>query len=298
MIEVKQIAKPRNSGCGGASTGGGSGGSIGKMTDEAKHAAKADLAIHAEQAGYSEKSGQSARAAYADKAGDLAEGSPVYEKFLSRQHDDEAAGKITFKEIITFVKGLVFGKDGKGIDGKGNASLGDVSGDAFTAGSVSSKGYTGEDILADRGFRMWEDADGKSHVMTDYFSARVKAFFASLEIRRIEHSAGNRIESPAGNTIAMVAGYTHAAGGYRKAEQGETVAFHRCYFMAEDKEKGVTNDWRAGDQAFCQTFNLRQFRSDGTAYGVTNKRYWRLVISTGYSGSVPQPCGGMCVEGF
>lgn len=205
------------------------------------------------------------------------------EMFLSRQRDDEAAGKITFKDIATFAKGLAFGNGGKGIDGKGNASLGDVSGDAFTARSVTSKGYTGEDILADRGFRMWEDADGKSHVMTDYFSARVKAFFASLEIRRIEHSAGNRIESPAGNTIAMVAGYTHAAGGYRKAAQGETVAFHRCYFMAEDKEKGVTNDWRAGDQAFCQTFNLRQFRSDGTAYGVTNKRYWRLVISTGYA---------------
>nr|WP_298656133.1 hypothetical protein [uncultured Prevotella sp.] len=50
MIEVKQIAKPRNSGSGGASTGGGSYGSIGKMTEEAKHAAKADIATHAEQA--------------------------------------------------------------------------------------------------------------------------------------------------------------------------------------------------------------------------------------------------------
>lgn len=198
-------------------------------------------------------------------------------RFLRKDVPDTASG------LITFLNGIRFGNGGKGIDGRGDASLGDVSGDAFTAGSVSSKGYTGEDILADRGFRMWEDADGKSHVMTDYFSARVKAFFASLEIRRIEHSAGNRIESPAGNTIAMVEGYTQSAGGYRKAEQGETVAFHRCYFMAEDKEKGITNDWRAGDQAFCQTFNLRQFRSDGTAYGVTNKRYWRLVISTGYA---------------
>ena len=52
MIEVKQIAKPRNSGSGGASTGGGSYGSIGKMTEEAKHAAKADIATHAEQAEY------------------------------------------------------------------------------------------------------------------------------------------------------------------------------------------------------------------------------------------------------
>ena len=49
MIEVKQIAKPRNSGNGGASTGGGSYGSIGKMTEEAKHAAKADIATHAVQ---------------------------------------------------------------------------------------------------------------------------------------------------------------------------------------------------------------------------------------------------------
>ena len=48
MIDVKQIAKPRNSGSGGASTGGSSGyGGIGRTADEAKHAAKADLAVHA-----------------------------------------------------------------------------------------------------------------------------------------------------------------------------------------------------------------------------------------------------------
>lgn len=84
MIEVKQIAKPRNNGSGGAPTGGGSYGSIGKMTEEAKHAAKADIATHAEQAEYANRAGYASRAAYSDLAGDVAEDSPINDRFCRR----------------------------------------------------------------------------------------------------------------------------------------------------------------------------------------------------------------------
>lgn len=138
MIDVKQIAKPRNSGGGGASTGGGSGyGGIGRTADEAKHAAKADLAVHAEQAEYSNRAGYASRAAYSDLAGDVAEDSPINDRFLSKIAADIAQGHITFNEGLTalglaifkegahfgeFVKSLYAGK-GAGIDAQGNAEV-------------------------------------------------------------------------------------------------------------------------------------------------------------------------------
>lgn len=225
--------------------------------------------------------------------------------FLNKRIADKAL------EVITFVKGVLFGDGSHGITEDGDASLRDIR-----MQSTQSEGYSGTDIITDKGFKVWEDSEGKSHLITDYFSARVKAFFASLEIRKIEHSAGNRIESPAGNTLALVKKYgidSHGdpyeivdkwyarrytfAGvsfgmpklvyqvanyfGVWKEDPSATVAFYRCYWTAEDKEdkKAVENNWRVGDQAFCETFNLRVPQGSGFA---SNKRYWRLVVGTGY----------------
>lgn len=224
--------------------------------------------------------------------------------FLNKRIADKAL------EVITFVKGVLFGDGSHGITEDGDASLRDIR-----MQSTQSEGYSGTDIITDKGFKVWEDSEGKSHLITDYFSARVKAFFASLEIRKIEHSAGNRIESPAGNTLALVKkfnaddeeikdkwharrygfglswGYklVHAAGrffGVWKEDETAEVAYYRCYWTADDKEakKAVTNNWKVGDQAFCETFNLRtQDKNGNTMRGyASNKRYWRLVVGTGY----------------
>lgn len=225
--------------------------------------------------------------------------------FLSKIANDVAQG------VITFVKGLFVGDGTHGIDEQGNATLNDVS-----MNSAQTPSYSGTDIVSDKGFKVWEDNEGKSHMMVDYFSARVKAFFSSLEIRKIEHSAGNRIESPAGNTLALVKKFdasghevkdlwyarrykfagvnlalklVHMTGqffGLWQEDPSATVAFYRCYWTAEDKEdkKAVVNNWKVGDQAFCQTFNLRTHDKDGhTMSGyASNKRYWRIVEATGY----------------
>lgn len=216
--------------------------------------------------------------------------------FLSKIANDAAQG------VISFVKGVLFGNGDTGINENGEAKL----------NSVQTPSYSGTDIVSDKGFKVWEDNEGKSHMMVDYFSARIKAFFASLEIRKIEHSAGNRIESPAGNTLALVKKfddggqevrnlwyarrYTFAGVsfgmpklvyqvanyfGVWKEDPSATVAFYRCYWTAEDKEakKAVTNNWKIGDQAYCQTFNLRVPQGSGFA---SNKYYWRLVVGTGY----------------
>lgn len=77
------------------------------------------------------------KAGYADVAFDLAENSPVNNRFLSRLTDDIAAGKITFQQGLvalgvavfqdeahygTFVKSL-YGGTGAGIDPQGNAEF-------------------------------------------------------------------------------------------------------------------------------------------------------------------------------
>ena len=219
-------------------------------------------------------------------------------KFLSKVLNDVAQG------FIRFVRGISFGTGNTGITEDGDATL----------SSVKTKGYSGTDIVSDKGFRVWEDSEGKSHVITDYFTARVKAFFASLEIRKAEHSAGNRIESPAGNTLALVKKYgidshgdpyeivdkwyarrygfglswgfklVYSVGqyfGFWQEDPSATVAFYRCYWTADDKEakKAVENNWKIGDQAYCQTFNLRVPQGSGFA---SNKHYWRLVVGKGF----------------
>lgn len=136
MIDIKQIAKPKQSGGGGGNSTT-SYGRYGKMADEAKHAAKADIAQFAEKADYADRAGMASRAAYADRAYDLTEDSPVNDRFLSKIAADIAQGHITFQQGLTaiglavfkdgahfgeFVKSLYAGK-GAGIDADGNAEV-------------------------------------------------------------------------------------------------------------------------------------------------------------------------------
>ena len=135
MIDVKLIKKPKDGNNGTTYVGGVYG--RGSATEEARHALKADRANYAEQAEYANRAGYASRSAFADIANDLAEDSPVFERFLSRLEDDVAAGNITFQQAIyvlgvavfkgdaqfgTFVKSLYAGS-GAGIDNLGNAEF-------------------------------------------------------------------------------------------------------------------------------------------------------------------------------
>lgn len=137
MIDVIQIGKPKETGTGGSGTTSRAGAYLGGTVDEARHAAKADLATFAEQSDYANRAGYASRSAYADIAGDLAEDSPAFTKFLSRLVADIAEGHITFNQGLTalglaifkdgahfgeFVKSLYAGT-GAGIDASGNAEV-------------------------------------------------------------------------------------------------------------------------------------------------------------------------------
>lgn len=55
------------------------------------------------------------------------------------------------------------------------------------------------------------------------------------------------------------------------------AAAYRCYFHQDDGTTATTNLWEVGDQARCQTFNIKK----GKYKGVSNRRYWRLVKKVG-----------------
>lgn len=123
--------------------------------------------------------------------------------------------------------------------------------------------------------------DGKSYLTVDNAYIRNKATFDELEIREVTHTGGVEIKSPASCKIANVADYyphiawVDADGQEINDKDGNAFMVMsaessgvKCYFRASDGEKTIYNDWRVGDQALCQSFNVE----NGSRY------YWRRVI--------------------
>ena len=163
--------------------------------------------------------------------------------------------------LTTFMKGIVFGDKGLGIDGEGNATLLTLIADSLIADGVKSKAFRAG-LLDGAGFGVYEDEHGKSVAEVDKLNVRQKATFAELEYRRLLFTTGD-------------VGYTSAGGRIAFVKKMGNV--FRCYFLADDGEKRISNDWRVGDQAMCKTANLLS----RTTKQVSNRYYWRLVVNMG-----------------
>ena len=183
--------------------------------------------------------------------------------FLSKQYDDIAQGQ------IRFMKGLKIGDGEKGVDAKGNAKLADAVLGDVVVDRVHDVDSTPADrvVVGAKGFDLYLGEDGKSHLYIDYLVARVKAFFAQLEIRRVSYSGGTTIFSNAGSTIAKV----------MELKNGNETVAYKCYAVADDGTTKTMNWWHVGMMALCQTFNVKS----GTSNDVSNRYYWRLVVDTG-----------------
>lgn len=181
----------------------------------------------------------------------------VSDRFLSKSGDDTAQG------IITFLRGILLGDGSHGIDKDGNATLGKV-----TSPEAVSPGYgaSDDDILSGKGFHYYVDSQGRAHIITDFLTARLKAFFAELEIRKVSASTGNMVFSNAGSRLAHVEGY-----------ERDGFTGWKCWFETDDGTTATTNSWEIGDQAQCRTFNVKE----GVHENVSNRYYWRLVIGKG-----------------
>lgn len=165
--------------------------------------------------------------------------------------------------LTTFLRGFIIGNKGLGIDGEGNATL-----LSLIAKELRSNGFR-SGLVDGAGFGMYLDETGKAVAEVDKLWVRDKATFAELEYRRLAFSAGDVGYTRAGAKIDYVE---------PQVDKDGVVTAYRCYFLADDGERRVTNDFRVGDQACCRTDNLVA-RQGGSQ--TANRRYWRLVIGTG-----------------
>lgn len=154
-------------------------------------------------------------------------------EFLSRLQDNTAKGTITWEKIQKLLSGLLIGNSNN------------ENGGSWT-----------------------HDAEGRSHLITDYLEVRMKAIFEELVIKKTSTIGGKEIISPAGGVVA------HKVEEVTVTYNNVSQKAYRCYFLAEQEGDAVDNDFAIGDQVRSESFNVRK----GTYHKVGNHFYWRLVI--------------------
>lgn len=154
-------------------------------------------------------------------------------EFVSRLQDNTAKGTITWEKVQKFFSGLVVGNSNN------------ENGGSWTP-----------------------DAEGRSHLITDYLEVRMKAIFEELVINKTSTIGGKEIISPAGGVVA------HKVEEVTVTYNNVSQKAYRCYFLAEQDGDEVDNDFAVNDQVRSESFNVRK----GTYHKAGNHFYWRLVI--------------------
>lgn len=162
--------------------------------------------------------------------------------YLSKTKADTAKGNITFEKGISFNKGYEIKENGDAV-----------------LNAVQLAGFE-ENV---RGFKAWLDEQGKSHIQVDFFEAMVRAAFHELEVRRMIGISGDQMQSNAASVLL---------DAIPILTEGKVLAW-KCHLKTDDGTTQIFNTWAAGDQAFCQTSNLRQ----GLTKDAANRTYWRVV---------------------
>lgn len=155
------------------------------------------------------------------------------DNFISKLFDDIVNGTITFQKVQNFLQGLLVG------------NFNNENGGSWTP-----------------------DAEGRSHLITDYLEVRMKAIFEELVINKTSTIGGKEIISPAGGVVA------HKVEEVTVTYNDVSQKAYRCYFLAEQEGDAVDNDFAIGDQVRSESFNVRK----GTYHKAGNHFYWRLVI--------------------
>lgn len=210
-------------------------------------------------------------------------------KYLSKENDDEAAGKISFragsewgpatglwgwvKESYTRTVGAVTQtlKDGVAwfhwlladrLEVSGIASFksgvnvdGDLSvlGDASVGGDLNVGGTV---FAPDGEFRNMTVGDT---LETTNLRVTGSAYFWVLVFDKIRAAGGAWLITP--------------VDGFAVEAVTTSASAFRLYWRADDGTKAIYSMWRVGMQAICKTMNA----AEGTNYGLQNKYYWALV---------------------
>jgi hypothetical protein len=154
-------------------------------------------------------------------------------EFVSRLQDNTAKSTITWEKVQKFLGGLLVGNSNN-----------------------------------ENGGSWIPDAEGRSHLITDYLEVRMKAIFEELVIKETSTIGGKEIISPAGGVVA------HNVEVVTVTYNNVSQKAYRCYFLAEQEGNAVDNDFAVGDQVRSESFNVRK----GTYHKAGNHFYWRLVI--------------------
>lgn len=154
-------------------------------------------------------------------------------EFVSRLQDNIAKGTITWEKVQKLLSGLLIGNSNN-----------------------------------ENGGSWIPDAEGRSHLITDYLEVRMKAIFEELVINKTSTIGGKEIISPAGGVVA------HKVEEVTVTYNNVSQKAYRCYFLAEQEGDAVDNDFAVGDQVRSESFNVRK----GTYHKDGNHFYWRLVI--------------------
>lgn len=124
MIGTKIIVKPK--GNSGTSNSSGASSYEGGYVSEVEYATRAGKAKKAESADLAMRANTASaadRAKYADKAGELDEEAEVLQRYIRKDIDDTAKGKITFEDVISLLRGLKLGDGKSQITDEGLAKL-------------------------------------------------------------------------------------------------------------------------------------------------------------------------------
>lgn len=154
-------------------------------------------------------------------------------EFVSRLQDNTAKGTITWEKVQKFFSGLHVGNSNN-----------------------------------ENGGSWIPDAEGRSHLITDYLEVRMKAIFEELVINKTSTIGGKEIISPAGGVVA------HKVEEVTVTYNNVSQKAYRCYFLAEQEGDAVDNDFAVNDQVRSESFNVRK----GAYHKAGNHFYWRLVI--------------------
>lgn len=234
MIETKIIVKPKgNSGTGNSSGAAGYGGEYVSEADYAARAGKAKKAESADLAMRANTANTADRAKYADKAGELDEEAEVLKRYIRKDIDDIAQGTVTWEKVQKLLSGLFVG------------NRNNENGGSWTP-----------------------DAEGRSHLITDYLEVRMKAIFEELVINKTSTIGGKEIISPAGGVVA------HKVEEVTVTYNNVSQKAYRCYFLAEQDGDKIDNDFVVEDQVRSESFNLNA----GKYHKTGNHFFWRLVI--------------------
>lgn len=139
-----------------------------------------------------------------------------------------------------------------------------------------------EDNLFGHGFELVEkpNSQGKtvSRLEIDELLVRTKAFFASLEVRKITYVGGNYLFSSAGSKVYHVEWLLSDGTVLDKATHTADEAYtFRCYMYSDDGTTATMNGFAADDQVMCRTFNI----DSGVHTNVSNKYWWRRCVGVG-----------------